>query len=277
VKLNLGCGWDRRDGYLNIDFVTEHHPDLAGDVLNLPLRSGIADEVHAQDVLEHLGRTSTEDAIKEWHRVTKAGGVARIRVPSLFHAVDIMRRAGTIDVHRTLLQNLYGTQAYTGDVHLTCFTDLTIAHAFHDAGYRELVAELVDTWLWDITAVAANGAPVAVFFGDGLSGAEGTAGASWRWSDQSCEVALINTGPESAKADVSFLVQAEHEPSGTIDVRIGDERYALQSRSTFSESIVLAPQSRTVIEMTARFGRFDVPQDPRSLYFQIVNPNVSVG
>jgi hypothetical protein len=31
-KLNLGCGWDKRDGYLNVDLHGSHDPDLVADV-----------------------------------------------------------------------------------------------------------------------------------------------------------------------------------------------------------------------------------------------------
>lgn len=116
-----------------MDFAPHHKPDFAADVLNLPIAEGAIGEILAQDVLEHLPRTSTTEALAEWRRVTEADEVARIRVPSLFHAVDLKRSADTLSMHQILVQNLYGTQAYTGDVHLTSFTDRTIADAFHSA------------------------------------------------------------------------------------------------------------------------------------------------
>ena len=34
-RLNLGCGFDRREGYTNVDFQEFHHPDLHADVRDL--------------------------------------------------------------------------------------------------------------------------------------------------------------------------------------------------------------------------------------------------
>ena len=57
ARLNLGCGYDRREGFLNVDLHAFHDPDLVGDVRSLPaLPSGRYTEIVAQDVLEHLER-----------------------------------------------------------------------------------------------------------------------------------------------------------------------------------------------------------------------------
>jgi hypothetical protein len=45
-----------REGYVNVDFAPHHRPDVAGDVLNLPIAEGVFEEILAQDVHEHLPR-----------------------------------------------------------------------------------------------------------------------------------------------------------------------------------------------------------------------------
>jgi predicted SAM-dependent methyltransferase len=63
LKLNLGCGFDIRAGYVNIDANDEHHPDLVSDVANLSaLADGVAIEALAQDVLEHLPRETLHNS-----------------------------------------------------------------------------------------------------------------------------------------------------------------------------------------------------------------------
>src|SRR5207302_1439103 len=59
-----------------------------------------------------------------------------------------------------LLQNLYGTQAYTGDFHTFGFTEVVLRHYLALSGFE--VAELRhrDEWLFDAVAVRVDGEPV---------------------------------------------------------------------------------------------------------------------
>jgi hypothetical protein len=75
TRLSLGCGWDIRPDFLNVDFVPAHNPDLVADVTNLPmLPSGYFDEIVAQDVLEHFERGKTSGALAEWSRLLSDTG-----------------------------------------------------------------------------------------------------------------------------------------------------------------------------------------------------------
>ncbi len=72
-RLNLGCGWDLREGYLNVDVHDFHKPDLVADVTKLDmLPSGRYREIIAQDVLEHLPvrapRQSSRSGAAFWPR-----------------------------------------------------------------------------------------------------------------------------------------------------------------------------------------------------------------
>jgi hypothetical protein len=275
MKLNLGSGWDNREGYINVDFAPHHKPDIAADVLNLPIAEGAIEEVLAQDVLEHLPRTSTTAALAEWRRVTEVDGVARVRVPSLFHAVDLMRSADTLSMHQTLLQNLYGTQAYTGDVHLTSFTDRTVADAFHSAGYRRVSAELMDHWMWDITAWARDGQPLALFWGAGFYPLEGSAtpidyqrpSVGWRWSCQDSSVSLVNTGETYLRAILLLTLRAEQTPDGLIAVNVAGREWLCRVGEPAQIETSIKPGERVEIAFHALVDRLGVG-DPRELFFR---------
>ena len=82
-RMNLGCGWDHRDGYLNVDFQDFHHPDLVADVRNLDmLPAAWFEEIIAQDVLEHLERTEADAALAEWARLLAPGGSSCCACPT---------------------------------------------------------------------------------------------------------------------------------------------------------------------------------------------------
>jgi SAM-dependent methyltransferase len=79
-KLNLGCGLDIRDGWVNLDSAELPGVDVVHDlsVLPLPLEDSRFSEVLCQDVLEHVDFAAV---LRDVHRVLKPGGRVVIRSP----------------------------------------------------------------------------------------------------------------------------------------------------------------------------------------------------
>lgn len=89
MNLNLGCGFDKREGWLNVDSFVACQPDLLMDLeaTPWPLDSDAFDHVLLKHVLEHLGATFEVFAavMRELYRVTAPGGVVEIHVPHVRH------------------------------------------------------------------------------------------------------------------------------------------------------------------------------------------------
>jgi len=154
-RLNLGCGFDIREGYLNIDLNAFHRPDLVADVRDLQmLPSGYYEEIIAQDVLEHIPRRDTKSTFIEWNRLLGFGGTLRLRVPSLSGLMSLFaqKENQTIEKQEQLIQCLFGTQAYDGDSHHTVFTEMLLRHYLSVAGFRILDVSVKDKWLFDVIA-----------------------------------------------------------------------------------------------------------------------------
>lgn len=155
-KINLGCGADHKIGYLNVDLNSFFKPDLVADAKNLHmLPSGEYDELFASDVLEHLHRDDTEVALKEWARLLKPGGLLFVRVPSI---LDVARQLNQtpenqIAKQKAIVQNLFGTQAYTGDYHFTAFTKPLLASYLADAGFNPISWGLHEDWMLEVKAI----------------------------------------------------------------------------------------------------------------------------
>lgn len=80
-KLNLGCGTDTKQGWVNLDSASLEGVDVVHDltVLPLPFADGAFDEILCQDVIEHI--PEYVPLIKELHRILAPEGLLSIRVP----------------------------------------------------------------------------------------------------------------------------------------------------------------------------------------------------
>lgn len=85
MKLNLGCGWDQKDGWHNVDASPLCKPDAVCDLETTPwpFETSSADEILMSHVLEHIGQDPKVylAIIKELYRVCKADGTVTIIVP----------------------------------------------------------------------------------------------------------------------------------------------------------------------------------------------------
>jgi predicted SAM-dependent methyltransferase len=81
LKLNLGCGPEKLEGWVNVDFEKGCKPDVVADVRQLPFEDETVDELYASHLLEHFDYR--EPVLEEWHRVLKLGGNITLIVPDL--------------------------------------------------------------------------------------------------------------------------------------------------------------------------------------------------
>ncbi len=84
LRLHVGCGSHRIDGWLNLDLDPLPGVDVAVDVRRgLPYGNGEAEAVFAEHFLEHLPVDAAMGFLLEAHRVLRAGGVLRLSTPNL--------------------------------------------------------------------------------------------------------------------------------------------------------------------------------------------------
>lgn len=84
MKLNLGCGHVRLDGFVNVDLAgSDQDVDLS--VFPWPWKDGTVDEIVASHILEHFSKEDGYRFIEECHRILTQGaaGVLHLAVPDM--------------------------------------------------------------------------------------------------------------------------------------------------------------------------------------------------
>lgn len=157
-RLNYGCGFDKRAGYLNVDMDPACAPDVlinGNDLSVLP--KAWFDEVLALDVLEHVPRLSTQTMLLEWAELLRDGGNLTLKTSSILGVAERLER--TADSFREQFgwtQCLFGSQGHSGDFHYTGFTETTLKVQLAAAGFELRRMWLTDHWLLHAEAVKVS-------------------------------------------------------------------------------------------------------------------------
>lgn len=143
IKLNLGCGLDLREGYLNVDVREIQGVNLCFDLEanELPFEDGVVAEILLKDSLEHIGWRKTEWFLRECYRVLRKGGVISIQTPDLEAIakkviLDPNYKFGELSGYKAISYWVYGGQDYEGNLHKAGFTIPTLKGLLESVGFK---------------------------------------------------------------------------------------------------------------------------------------------
>jgi predicted SAM-dependent methyltransferase len=87
IKLNVGCGTDYKEGWINIDNNSDNNIeklDLNWDMRKpLPFKDKSVDYIFNEHFFEHLTPEEGQVVMKDLKRILKPGGIMRIAMPDL--------------------------------------------------------------------------------------------------------------------------------------------------------------------------------------------------
>lgn len=137
LKINLGCGLDRRDGYLNIDIRTDVGADVVLDLERAPypFADNSAEEAIAKDLIEHFSFRDIEKLLRELHRILKSGGKLIIQTPDLEQIMGSINNK-EISGFWNISYWLYGGQEYRENYHKLIFTKDEMKLLLERIGFR---------------------------------------------------------------------------------------------------------------------------------------------
>ena len=162
VRLNVGCGDDIREGFLNIDPFADG-TDLRMEAGHLGFASQSVDEIFSSHMLEHLSKHEVMGVLVEWRRVLRPTGKLEIIVPDLPWCLKQWLRLPEQARWDWALDTIFGLQDHPGEFHKTGFSLDRLRYLLEKAGFRRVaVTTCFDHGMQSIRAVATAGDVVSV-------------------------------------------------------------------------------------------------------------------
>jgi predicted SAM-dependent methyltransferase len=84
VKINLGSGHWKFEGWVNVDIDLDSQPDVCANLSGgLPFANGVAALMHTEDFIDQLELENAAEFLHECHRILAPGGVLRVLTPDM--------------------------------------------------------------------------------------------------------------------------------------------------------------------------------------------------
>jgi len=84
LKINLGSGHWKFEGWVNVDIDHDSAPDVVANLAaDLPFAAGVARLMHTEDFIDQLELDQAANFLRECHRVLAPGGVLRVLTPDM--------------------------------------------------------------------------------------------------------------------------------------------------------------------------------------------------
>ncbi len=211
MKLNVGCGYNRVEGWLNLDSSPASAADRLMQAHDLEFGNSSASAIKALQVIEHLGFFKTKFFLSECWRVLEAGGTLELETPDIAKTFETFL-AGDRVAREASLGWVYGSET-PGMNHLYCFPKELLQELLAGAGFAVKSSE---------EFYFQPGRPALRFEAVKTEGDKQALGAALRrrlldggLPDFSCELALAGLESVTEK-----LVKAGGDPGGELDLAL---------------------------------------------------------
>lgn len=154
MKLNIGCGDGRREGFVGVDI--RAGVDIvcaAWEVLD-HVSPGSVEEIYSRHMIEHLTREEARRALLVWREALCGGGRLEILAPDLaYHCRQIIDEPDEPSAFRPSISgmehalcSIYGWQQHEHDLHRWGYTHDTLTALLQECGFINIRAVSEDPW-----------------------------------------------------------------------------------------------------------------------------------
>jgi len=135
-RLNVGCGRDYRQGWINIDYDKKIKADKYFDLRDkFPFKDNCFDYILAQDVLEHFTKEDAKSFLAECGRILKVGGKIKVRTHNITQIIKQFKNDPEV-----LIKFIYGNTSSNCELgsHKYAYTSKTLSKTLERAGFEVL-------------------------------------------------------------------------------------------------------------------------------------------
>jgi predicted SAM-dependent methyltransferase len=151
--LNIGCGFEPKDNFINLNLEWTPNVDICWDITaeRVPLATNSMEGIFTEHCLEHITFEQCLETLKEFHRLLKPGGNIRIVVPDAELYFDLYQARKTnksvtlpyIKTEETPVISI--NRIFRDHGHLFIYDFETMAHLMQKAGFRDVKKESYST------------------------------------------------------------------------------------------------------------------------------------
>lgn len=143
IKLNIGAGGSKINGYINVDSLLLRNTELISNIkyLRYFVKKKSVSAIYASHVLEHFSEKEVREVLKTLFDLLNDGGELRISVPDLDKIVKIygenllyFQKRGT----SPWIGPIYGGQSTAYDFHKTGFNESWMRYLLEETGFRKI-------------------------------------------------------------------------------------------------------------------------------------------
>jgi len=151
LRLHLGCGERRIEGYVNVDLapgaqsIMATRADVFGDVAELRFPAASVDEVRSHHVFEHFPRVEALALLVRWHEWLRLGGRLVIETPDLEGSARTLLSDQPFEVKMGVVRHLAGDQAEGWAFHVDHWFPARYQRTLEALGFGEVQIQQT-TW-----------------------------------------------------------------------------------------------------------------------------------
>lgn len=153
VKLHVGCGSERRDGWVNVDARASVQPDVVAPADALPMfADDSVDVIEACHLLEHLSVHEARRAVREWFRLLKHDGELLLELPNFDACVQLLGKHADAHGYDLAMVGIYGwpidvEQGGVAQMHKWGWSPESLGALLKDAGFTDVrTVPITQTW-----------------------------------------------------------------------------------------------------------------------------------
>lgn len=150
IKINIGCGYDIKEDYVNIDIRRLDGVDVVCDLRLLPYSSDSIDEIYMKEILEHFSCVDVDHILSKCYWWLRPGGKLWIKVPDLEECAKVILSGDRVD---EIILRLYGGQQHEYNFHKCGFTKKTMTNKLKKQGFKDINTETIG---WNFVATAVK-------------------------------------------------------------------------------------------------------------------------